>query len=105
MNLSDTDKEWLSDLVVKSHTERARTQTVLNKELSDRISGMEEKLDDSKALLKENTDRTNEMYKYLTTSKTLWDAITVIGNWIIRLSVVGAALTGLHMLYYKFFPK
>jgi len=76
--------EKFSDVVYKSHLSIKEVDSGLHQTLLNRLDKQDE-------ILEKVVTQNDEMYKVLTTSKTLWDALKTIGKWVIGLSAFTAA--------------
>ena len=90
-NLTEQDKEWLTNLVVASHNERAQTQLEFNREIAIKISAQGEKVE--------------ELYIMLTRARTIRDFLGLMFKLVVSLGVVSGAVVGTQVLYYKLFGK
>lgn len=89
--MNDLDKQWLENLVVSSHQSQQETTARLAYDLKTELQKQGSKVD--------------EMYNYLTTSRTLWGAIVIIGNWVVKIAAVALAIAAIQAFYYKLIAR
>lgn len=83
------------EIVYKSHVSIKEVDSGLHKKLLDRLDDQDTVLIEIRKTQTMNTTKTNEMYEILTTSKTLWEALKTVGNAIIKIGVIAAAIVAI----------